>query len=195
MKLAEYIGRVSLMYLNKDVKKLTLVVLMLLTTCMIAGCFTRTGSNKVQIFTEMHYSQSYRSQEIPRLLPPEGAIPIDGKGIEYSPEEAKELLNPVPNNSSVLSQGAELYRVNCSTCHAADGKGNGPMAEFLRKWKYSNPADLTAPTTQNRSDGDIFSAISFTIFGRSGISPMPEFSKLLEQDEIWSLVHYIRTLD
>ena len=78
---------------------------------MIAGCFTRTGSNKVQIFTEMHYSQSYRSQEIPRLLPPEGAIPIDGKGIEYSPEEAKEVSNPIPNNSSVLSK-FQFWRSN-----------------------------------------------------------------------------------
>jgi len=183
------------MYLNKDIKILPLIVLMLLSTLIITGCFTRTGAHKVQIFTEMHYSQSYRSQEIPRLLPPEGAIPINGKGIKYSPNEAKELSNPLPKNSNVLSQGAELYRVNCSTCHANDGKGNGPMAEFLRKWNYSNPADLTASTTRNRTDGDIFSVINFTIFGRSGISPMPEFSKLLDQDEIWSLVHYIRTLD
>ena len=43
--------------------------------------FPETGSNKVQIFTEMHYQQSYRSQEGPRLDPPESAVPITGKEV------------------------------------------------------------------------------------------------------------------
>ena len=32
--------------------------------------FPETGSNKVQVFTEMHYQPSYRSQEGPRLDSP-----------------------------------------------------------------------------------------------------------------------------
>ena len=34
--------------------------------------FPETGSHAVLVFSEMHYSDSYRVQEVPRLLPPEG---------------------------------------------------------------------------------------------------------------------------
>ncbi len=170
------------------------VVLLALTGLLLVGCYTRTGPYKVEVFTEMHYNQSYRSQEGPRLLSAEGSVPISGVGVKYSPEEAKELSNPLPKSNQVLAEGSELYRVNCAMCHGVTGKGDGPVGEFLTKWKYGRPPNLTAATTQNRTDGDIFSIISFTLFGRSGISPMPEFSKLLTQDERWALVHYLRTL-
>jgi mono/diheme cytochrome c family protein len=35
--------------------------------------------------------------------------------------------------------GADLYRFYCASCHGADGKGNGPVAEALK----TRPADLT----------------------------------------------------
>ena len=43
--------------------------------------FPETGSNKVQVFTEMHYQPSYRSQEGPRLDVPDSAVPISGKEV------------------------------------------------------------------------------------------------------------------
>ena len=148
----------------------------------------------MQIFTEMHYSQSFRSQEPERLLPPEGSVPVTGKGIAYTPEEAKALTNPLSRSDQVLELGAELFGVNCSMCHGLQGKGDGPMGEFLVKWKWGNPPDLTAKTSQDRTDGDIFSIITFTIFGRPGISPMPDFGRLLTEEERWALVHHLRSL-
>ena len=180
---------------NKNSVKLGLLLLLGLAVVSLTGCFTDTGANKVQIFTEMHYSQSYRSQETPRLLPPDGSVPVTGqKMVEYSAEEARELTNPLPANDQVLSEGAELYRVNCAMCHGVEGRGDGPVAEFLLKWNYARPADLTADATHGRSDGEVFSIIGFTLFGQPGLSPMPEYSKMLTEDEIWSLVQYIRTL-
>ena len=40
--------------------------------------FPETGSHAVLVFSEMHYSDSYRVQEVPRLLPPEGSVPVTG---------------------------------------------------------------------------------------------------------------------
>ena len=40
--------------------------------------FPKTGSHAVQVFSEMHYSPAYRSQEVPRIFPPEGSVPITG---------------------------------------------------------------------------------------------------------------------
>ena len=148
----------------------------------------------MEIFTEMHYSQSFRSQEPERLLPPEGSVPITGKGIAYTPEEAKALTNPLLSSGQVLELGAQLYGVNCSMCHGLQGKGDGPVGAFLVKWGYGRPPDLTTALTQNRTDGDIFSIITFTIFNRPGISPMPDFGRLLTEDERWALVHHLRSL-
>ena len=57
--------------------------------------FPESGSNKVQIFTEMHYQPSYRAQEGPRLDSPLDAVPITGKeALLTSLDEYKALPNP-----------------------------------------------------------------------------------------------------
>ena len=45
-----------------------------------AGC-RNTPGYVYDIFTEMHYSQSYRLQEPPRLLPPAQSVPVTGKEV------------------------------------------------------------------------------------------------------------------
>ena len=43
----------------------------------------------------MHYQPSYRVQEGPRILPPEGSVPVTGREITYgSLEEYEELSVP-----------------------------------------------------------------------------------------------------
>jgi mono/diheme cytochrome c family protein len=37
------------------------------------------------------------------------------------------------------ADGARLYRVHCATCHGVSARGDGPLAESLRR----RPADLT----------------------------------------------------
>jgi hypothetical protein len=55
--------------------------------------FPKTGSHAVQIFSEMHYSPSYRSQEVPRILPPEGSVPVTGAEVKiFDIEALKSLL-------------------------------------------------------------------------------------------------------
>ena len=49
-------------------------------TGLIAGCtpgdpFRSTGTYPIDIFQEMHYNQTYKAQEPPRLLPPKKLIP------------------------------------------------------------------------------------------------------------------------
>ncbi len=180
--------------MNSKLLKATIVGAGALVSLLMAGCVTRTGSNRVDIFTETHYTQSYRPQEPPRLMPAEGAVPITGKDLALTAEEAKNLANPLPKTAEVLKNGAELYKVNCSMCHGADGKGDGPVGSYLEKWNYGKPSDLTVQSSQQKTDGDIFSITSFTVTGSSGISPMPEFSKLLTNDQIWAIVHQIRAL-
>ena len=58
--------------------------------------FTQTGPHAVDIFTEMHFQPSYRTQEGPRILPPPDSVPITGKEIEYkSVEEYQTMGDPL----------------------------------------------------------------------------------------------------
>lgn len=47
--------------------------------------------------------------------------------------------------SSAMSLGEFEYRNSCAQCHGADGKGSGPMAEYITE----TPSDLTTLSKQN----------------------------------------------
>lgn len=48
-------------------------------------------------------------------------------------------------DTSGSASGAALFRINCAGCHGTDGRGNGPIAEFI-----SAPvADLTRIAVRN----------------------------------------------
>lgn len=77
-----------------------------------------------------------------------------------------------------LQAGKELYDILCATCHDFDGRGDGPMTEFLTV----QPTDLTLLQTKN--DG-VFPTFRVTrqIDGRDPLLPhggeMPLFGALL----------------
>jgi mono/diheme cytochrome c family protein len=142
----------------------------------------------VEVFPEMHYQQSFRVQEPPRLAPPEGAVPVTGRELSYTAQELQALRNPLPRSLETLESGRALFETNCATCHGTRGRGDGPNSVFLKKYSYPSAPDLTAPTTQSRSDGEIFGIVT------NGIVVMPSFKNLLSERERWTLVHYLRAL-
>ncbi|MCH8190819.1 MAG: cytochrome c [Chloroflexi bacterium] len=157
-----------------------------LLALVVAGC--TGGTYPIDIFPEMHYHQSTRIQEPPRRSPPEGAVPITGKETYFDFAVAAGVPNPLPRSETVLKDGAELFRVNCAMCHGPQAKGDGAVGDFLVKWGYSRPPNLTADLTQGRADGEIFSLIT------DGVLVMPQFKNMVSEDGRWSLVHYLRFL-
>jgi len=109
----------------------------------------KTGSHKVMVFSEMHYQPSFRVQEGPRLLPATQSVAFSGLGapglvtqpdmIRIEPQfasldEARLLELPQEFADSYdPDHAAELYRVNCSVCHGAIGRGDGTMAAMMKK--------------------------------------------------------------
>jgi mono/diheme cytochrome c family protein len=78
---------------------------------------------------------------------------------------------------------AELYARNCASCHGKDGKAK----TFKGKLKHAR--DLTDPTWQgNVGDERLFNSIM------NGKGKMPAYSKKLSEQEIDSLVTYVRAL-
>jgi mono/diheme cytochrome c family protein len=116
--------------------------------------------------------------------------------------------------SKEVSKGRKLFAYYCAHCHGDKAQGNGYNAQYLDP----KPRDLTdsiEPYMGEASNEDIFNAIKNGVAGISngghvapgipkqdesaedegGGSPlMPYWGFTLSEDEIWSLVAYIRTL-
>lgn len=182
-----------------------LLVAVLFLGVAATGCVSfGRGAYQVDIFSEMHYTQVYRSQEPPRLYPATGSVPflLVGAGTLVVEE-----VTPAKTADTVI-RGKALFGVNCAVCHGLSGKGDGPMKSFLLKWRGILPPDLTSSVTAGRSDNDLLGLISEggatrLTFAQIGLEPppavdkpisMPVFKKLLSQEERWMLVHYLRDL-
>ena len=159
--------------------------------------FPETGGNAVQVFTEMHYQPSFRTQEGPRLLPPLDSVPVTGREVRYtSLEEYKGLTVPRKDYDTETAQ--HLIDINCTVCHGTGLRGDGPIVPFMDIGPF--PADLTLALTKDSTDGELFGFISdggrqgqaARINGLDSRSPMPEFRRLLTEDERWALVQFLR---
>ena len=187
---------------------------------LLLACRAETGTYApVDVTTELHYSQSARSQEPPRFEGAPGAVPFVSLGEDASQaaltpaayrawefdltlETAVDLANPTAATDANLALGAELYRTNCAFCHGTTGRGDGPVNEYLQSY-FSIPAPdlmgqggfatMSASPTLGKSDGEIFLLISQGGFTSTDLG-MPEFRLLLTPTERWLLVNYIRQL-
>lgn len=103
---------------------------------------------------------------------------------KISRDEAKKLVNPIPYSKASITQGKSVYiRGTCHECHDMDGRS-------LKGSDLAKAADLTAPKGWQfgASDGEIFVDI------RDGTpAQMPAFKKL-NQDQVWHLINYIRSI-
>ncbi|HTP00521.1 MAG TPA: cytochrome c [Anaerolineales bacterium] len=130
----------------------------------------------------MEISPARKQMEDPLPVPAQ-SIPVEGPATIPNLGAPK---NPVAADATSLARGSELFNINCTACHGADGKGNGPVAAFLRNKK---PIDLTGPIGISLSDGAIFTTISNGTPGG-----MPPLNENLTVRERWDVVNFVRQL-
>lgn len=99
-----------------------------------------------------------------------------------APKKAAARKNPLQSSEAVLTSGRDLFEDYCSNCHGEDALGEEDA--------LTNP---TAPLNlikqlKGHSNGDFFWKIKT---GRNG---MPSFAEELEEEEIWQIVSYLRSL-
>ncbi len=128
-----------------------------------------------------------------------GASPVVQGGAAAQDQEK------VPARYSDPSSGKQMFRDYCAACHGMEGKGDGPVARFLRTppadlgalaqrngGKY--PADKVAATLRLGTDG-----------GAHGTSDMPTWGSLFRNQDkktglgfaevrIHNLTEYVKTL-
>ena len=167
---------------------------------LLTACRAPTGTYQpVDWAFEMHYGQGYRSQEPPRLSPPDGAVPFrfasDGRAytreVAQTLEEYGVFSNPVVRTTQSIERGQEVFRVNCSFCHGSQAMGPDPgsVGEKL----LAQPPNLTSGSPSLRSSGQIYGLVSLGGAGQSRFG-MPRFRLLLTQEQRWLVVDYILCL-
>jgi cytochrome c6 len=80
------------------------------------------------------------------------------------------------------NDGAALYKTKCAMCHGPDGAGKTPVGQKL------GIRDLRSPEVQKQADSDLSHVIG------EGKGKMPAFAKTFSEDQIKSLVAYVREL-
>jgi cytochrome c553 len=99
----------------------------------------------------------------------------------------KSLKNPVSFTPEHLADGKEAFSHYCVACHGLDGQNTGvPFADHM-----SPPLpSLASKEIQEYTDGQLKWVID------NGVSPsgMPASKGTLSDDEIWSIVIFIRHL-
>jgi mono/diheme cytochrome c family protein len=99
---------------------------------------------------------------------------------------ALALFVKVEAGPSYARPAGQLYRRYCISCHGTDGKSK------TSKGKYNHARDLTDADWQaDVSDERIFNSI---MNGRDVRGNMPPFGQKLKDDEINSLVTFVRAL-
>jgi S-disulfanyl-L-cysteine oxidoreductase SoxD len=157
-----------------------LVIIALVLLPFIVGVLFTYEIIKIPFRTNMQYQPSINYQEGPRLLPPEGAVSV--QGLSVIPEEFP--VNPVPADETSLQRGAILYDIHCSLCHGSEGHGDGPLSTYFDR----TPQNLTTDQITSEFDGSVYLTIG------QGFGQMPPLAENLTPRERWDVINFVRTL-
>ncbi|UVT21631.1 MAG: cytochrome c [Nitrospira sp.] len=84
--------------------------------------------------------------------------------------------------SDRMAKGKQVYLKHCAGCHGSEGKGDG------YKLLGADPANLTSPATQHKSDAALLTSI------HEGKATMPSWNIRLSQQDARDVLVYVRTL-
>ncbi|PYX86915.1 MAG: cytochrome C [Acidobacteria bacterium] len=99
----------------------------------------------------------------------------------------KEKKNPIASSPDAIKEGGEHFQHHCQICHGLDGHATG--VPFAAQMSPPVP-DLSDKDIQEYTDGQLHWIVE------NGIAPsgMPAWKGILDDDEMWKVVHYIRNL-
>lgn len=102
---------------------------------------------------------------------------------KLTPEEVKNLKNPVPYTKESIARGRTLFQHDCTGCHGHDGKAEVDV--------IADATNLTEPKLwkSGTSEGEIFRSIR----DGAGLN-MPPYKTQIKEEDLWHLVNYIRSL-
>lgn len=101
------------------------------------------------------------------------------------PEKYMKMANPVKADAASISTGKSLWNKHCASCHGKTGLGDGTKSATLK----TSPGDFSKSSFKSQPDGAIFYKML------EGRKDMPGFKKKIpDEDDLWSIVNYMRSL-
>lgn len=131
-----------------------------------------------------------------------GAVALDGcKAKAPSPLETRAMTiikhqvlignrpqkNPITASAGSIADGKEAFSHYCAACHGLDAQNTG--VPFADRMDPPVPS-LASPGVQQYTDGQLKWVIDYGIYPTG----MPGSQGILSDDEIWSIVVYLRHL-
>jgi cytochrome c oxidase cbb3-type subunit 2 len=119
----------------------------------------------------------------------------------WDKEKAGEPIK-IPAETAVtldsIAHGKALFtKLECWKCHGSHGEGDGPSASTLTDSKDNpiRPYNFAAGKDDSRfkcgnSNQDIYKIFMTGVDG----TPMPSFADVIQPNDAWDLVHFLRTL-
>jgi mono/diheme cytochrome c family protein len=99
----------------------------------------------------------------------------------------KKQKNPLASTANTIADGKEAFSHYCVSCHGMDGQTTG--VPFAGRMSPPVPS-LASGDVQDYTDGQLKWVIDYGIWP----SGMPGAKGTLSDDEIWSIVAYLRHL-
>ena len=100
------------------------------------------------------------------------------------PAKYEKMTNPEEASKGNIAIGKSLYSKHCKSCHGKEGLGDGPKADEVE----GDLGDFSSEEYQAQSDGALFYK---SYIGRDD---MPNYEKKMSEEDVWLVVHYMRTM-
>ncbi len=102
---------------------------------------------------------------------------------------SRAIRGPLPaqptDDKTSQFAGSMFFMDKCAACHGMDAR----TPTDIGRWMYPRALDLGSPEVQQWSDAELFWIVKNGI----RLSGMPGFGKIYSDQQIWNLVHYVRT--
>ena len=114
------------------------------------------------------------------------------------PADVLKIPAETPVTLDSIAHGSALFqKLECWKCHGQQGRGDGPSASTLTDSKDNpiRPYNFAAGADDSRfkcgsTNQDIYKIFMTGVDG----TPMPSFNDVIQPNDAWDLVHYLRTL-
>jgi len=116
----------------------------------------------------------------------EARLALNARRRIISREVRNHPVAEIPAGPDTLGSAGMTFNGDCAFCHGQDGKTPTDVGQGM----YPRAPSLASPEVQQWSDAELF----WIIRNGNRYTGMGGFGKSLSDQQIWELVHYVRSL-